>query len=194
MTDMAEGSCLDKIKGIHHAAYRCIDAEQTRWFYEDVIGLKFAGIVMQTGIAGTYVTQEYMHLFFELGDGNFLAFFDEPTGANPQSGARKDSFEVHIAIEAKSEADMIALQERMRRHGKSCHGPVDHGFVKSVYMYDPNGLQVEFTCRMADHDELLAEECKTARARLADWTERTRAAKLDLFGADAIAVPVAQAA
>jgi catechol 2,3-dioxygenase-like lactoylglutathione lyase family enzyme len=191
---MGEGSCLDKIKGIHHAAYRCMDAEQTRWFYEDVIGLKFAGIVLQEGIKGTYVTQEYMHLFFELADGSYLAFFDEPTGAGPQSGARKDSFDVHIAIEAKSEDDLVALQERMRRHGKSCHGPVDHGFVKSVYMYDPNGLQVEFTCRMANHDELLDKEMETARARLADWTVRTRAAKEALFGRDSIAIPAAKAA
>lgn len=191
---MVEGSSLNRLKGIHHAAYRCLDAEQTRWFYEDVIGLRFAGIVLQDGIEGTYVTARYMHLFFELGDGNYLAFFDEPTGAKPDSGARKDSFDVHVAIEAKTEEDLLAMQDRMRRHGKTCHGPVDHGFVKSVYMYDPNGLQVEFTWRVPEHDAILAEEERTARERLAGWTAETRAAKVALFGADAIKIPEIKAA
>ena len=30
---------LERPHGINHVAYRCRDAEQTRWFYEDVLGL-----------------------------------------------------------------------------------------------------------------------------------------------------------
>ena len=29
------------IKGLHHAAYRCRDSEETRKFYEDFLGLPF---------------------------------------------------------------------------------------------------------------------------------------------------------
>ncbi|MGQ5702753.1 VOC family protein [Sandaracinobacteroides sp. A072] len=185
---MSESSARH-LKGIHHAAYRCLDAAQTLWFYEEVIGLRFAGVVLADGIEGTYVDSCYAHIFFELPDKSYIAFFDQPDGARPESAARKDSFDVHLAIEVKSEEDLLAMQARMRAHGKSCHGPIDHGFVKSVYMYDPNGLQVEFTCRVPDHDAILAEEERTGRARLADWTKETRAAKIALFGEDAIRIP-----
>ena len=30
------------IKGMHHSAYRCKDSEQTRQFYEDLLGLRLA--------------------------------------------------------------------------------------------------------------------------------------------------------
>ena len=30
------------IKGLHHNAYRCRDSEETRRFYEDFLGLRFA--------------------------------------------------------------------------------------------------------------------------------------------------------
>ena len=33
---------LKRLGNVHHAAYRCRDAEQTRWFYEDVLGLPLA--------------------------------------------------------------------------------------------------------------------------------------------------------
>ena len=33
---------LKPLHNVHHFAFRCRDAEQTRWFYEDVLGLKLA--------------------------------------------------------------------------------------------------------------------------------------------------------
>jgi len=31
---------MTPIKGLHHAAYRCRDSEETRHFYEDFLGLR----------------------------------------------------------------------------------------------------------------------------------------------------------
>ena len=80
---------LAKITNIHHSAYRCRDAEQTRWFYEDVLGLKLKAALVLDEISGTDIPREYMHLFFEMPDGNFIAFFDEPNNATPESFKHK---------------------------------------------------------------------------------------------------------
>ena len=64
--------------------------------------------------------------------------------------------------------------------GIPCFGPIDHHFVKSLYMWDPNGLQVEITARDPQHDPILAHEAGLARAVLRDWTARTAAAKAKL--------------
>ncbi|MBK6707311.1 MAG: VOC family protein [Sphingomonadales bacterium] len=174
------------IKGVHHAAYRCRDAEQTIWFYSDVLGLVDpTGVVIET-VPGSGDDDPYLHLFFRMGNGEFLAFFDAPGSADPEWFARKESFDMHWAFEVDSEDDLLAMQERIQSFGVSALGPVDHGFVRSVYMYDPNGIQVELTYRMKDHDAILDNETKKFDTTLAEWSRRTRAMKEAKFGAEAI--------
>jgi hypothetical protein len=52
--------------------------------------------------------------------------------------------------------------------------------VRSIYMWDPNGLQVEITARVAEHDAILAHEETHARGVFSDWTARTAEAKARL--------------
>ena len=37
-TDSTPPGPLKRLGNVHHAAFRCRDAEQTRWFYEEVLG------------------------------------------------------------------------------------------------------------------------------------------------------------
>lgn len=172
------------IRGAHHVAYRCLDAEQTRWFYEDVLGLPLAAAMVFPAVPGTEEDVEYMHLFFDLGDGKYIAFFDAPGNAADDAFTRRHSFDVHVAMEVESEEELLAMQKRIAAAGKTAFGPLEHGFVRSIYMYDPNGLQVEVTYRTAKHDEVMREEAEHASEILRDWTRRTRAEKVRRFGAD----------
>ena len=43
------------IRGLHHNAYRCRDSEQTRRFYEDVIGLPLIALTQLLADAGAPV-------------------------------------------------------------------------------------------------------------------------------------------
>lgn len=173
-------------KGAHHVAYRCRDAEQTRWFYEEVLGLPLEAALVIEAVPGTQEDTPYMHLFFGLPDGNYIAFFDEPTKIDPQWFDMKHGFDMHYAFEAGSEAEMLEMQARIKAAGVPCFGPIDHGFVKSVYMYDPNGIQVEVTHRTADHDKIMVEEKAHARQAIADWAARTREAKVAKFGEEVL--------
>lgn len=177
---------FSRLGNVHHAAYRCRDAEQTRWFYEEVLGLPLAAAMVFDALPGSGQQSDYMHLFFELGDGNFIAFFDEPETATQEHFLRKHSFDVHIALEAESLEALLAWQSRINAMGKTCLGPVDHGFVKSVYMYDPNGIQVEITCKTDRHDEIMTADGASAQEELRRWTERTRSVKTSKFGAQVL--------
>ena len=55
-----------EIEGVHHVAYRCRDAEQTRWFYEDVLGLKLAAAMSFDHISGTDKEMKYMHILVNM--------------------------------------------------------------------------------------------------------------------------------
>ena len=65
------------IKGLHHNAYRCRDSEETRAFYEDFLGLPFAG-ALEISATKTGREARVLHTFFKMDDGSFLAFFDDP--------------------------------------------------------------------------------------------------------------------
>ncbi|MFT5032482.1 MAG: catechol 2,3-dioxygenase-like lactoylglutathione lyase family enzyme [Bermanella sp.] len=181
---MASPPQLSALGNIHHAAYRCRDAEQTRWFYEDVLGLRLAAAFEEDIDFGENLgrRRQFLHIFFELGDGNYLAFFDEPAISSEGNFSRKDSFDLHIALEADSEESMLAWQSHINQVGKSCLGPVDHGFVKSVYMYDPNGIQVEITCRTDGYAKIMSAHTDEAKTNLDAWTEKTRSVKEERFG------------
>lgn len=177
---------LGVLHSANHVAYRCRDAEQTRWFYEDVLGLPLAIALVLDEIPGLNEPTPYLHLFFEMGNGDFIAFFDEPEGATAEQFERDHSFNRHLAFEVDGEDKLLAWQKQINERGVSCLGPVDHGFVKSVYMYDPNGLQVEITTKTADYDSIVAHENKHARENIEIWAKRSRAAKEAKFGAEAI--------
>lgn len=174
------------ITGVHHTAFRCRDAAQTIWFYSDVLGLVDpTGIVLEE-VTGTGEADPYMHLFFRMGNGEYLAFFDAPGSAKPEWFDRKGSFDMHYAFEVESEEALLAMQARINSFGVSALGPVDHHFVKSIYMYDPNGIQIELTYRLPAHDAVLEDTAASFDRTLADWQARTREMKVAKFGAEAV--------
>jgi len=170
-------STADRLKGIHHAAFRCRDAEETRAFYEDVLGLAVAAALAFEEEPGSGKPHPYVHIFFRLPDGNFIAFFDAPDSATPAHFQPGHSFDRHIAFEAGSLDRLAEWKARLEEAGVPCFGPIDHHFVQSLYMRDPNGLQVEITARTATHDPILEAEAAAARDVLAAWTARTAEAK-----------------
>lgn len=163
------------LQGIHHSAYRCRDAEETRAFYEDVLGFPLAAIVSEEKEPGSKRPHPFAHLFFRMPDGNFIAFFDAPSSAKADSFEPVHGFDRHVAFEAADEADLLAWRDKLNASGVPCFGPIDHGFVKSVYFSDPNGLPLEITVRVAAHDAIMAEEGAHAAAALAAWSDKKRA-------------------
>ena len=73
------------VRGIHHTALLCSDVERTIRFYQDVLEFPLTDIFENRDYKGSN------HFFFDLGNGNLLAFFDFP-GLGPgavRRGARR---------------------------------------------------------------------------------------------------------
>jgi glyoxylase I family protein len=64
------------INGLHHFAYRCRDAEETRHFYEDILGLPLIHVIRQDRVPSTQEHCPHAHIFFRMTDGSCVAFFD----------------------------------------------------------------------------------------------------------------------
>ena len=148
------------IKGLHHAAYRCRDSEETRAFYEDFLGLHIAhALEIRTTKSGREAN--VLHTFFEMGDGSFLAFFEEPE--TPFDFHDQRDFDLHIALEVDMET-LHAMFAKGKEAGMETRGISDHGFIHSIYFRDPNGYVIELTAKTGE-----AMGDRPASAILADW-------------------------
>lgn len=153
---------------LHHMAFRCRDTEETRAFYEEVIGLPLSAVLeLKTSATGRPV--EALHSFFELRDGSFLAFFEVP-GSEFEFKPQHD-FDLHIALQS----DLAALQAAVtaaKARDLEVRGPSDHGFIHSTYFRDPNGYVVELAVPTSQAGEILSSARDLARAQLDAWTAR----------------------
>ena len=59
------------VLGLHHSAYRCRDAEETRHFYEDLLGLPLIHVVKAEHVS-TGQSAPFAHLFFKMTDGSCI--------------------------------------------------------------------------------------------------------------------------
>ena len=173
------------INNIHHVAFRCRDAEQTRWFYEDVLGLKLAAAMSFDNLSGTDKKIEYMHIFFELVDGNYIAFFDDPYNAPEDFFVDMNGFDSHVAVEVKSMEHLKAIESKLDFIDWDSF-IINHEFVTSLYIFDPNGIQLEFTTRASEHDKIMAEDAAKAHQEIEAWTNRTRDMKVKKFGEESL--------
>lgn len=170
---------------VHHTALRCIDAAQTKWFWSEVLGLPAAAVKI-TEDPGTKKPCNYIHIFFELGDKNFIAFFDDPDTLQKEHSVKKHAFDFHIALEVDTMEEIKEWHNKLNQAGVQCLGPVNHDFVHSIYFFDPNGYQCEITVRDPDHDVILADEKMHTEETLRSWTAETREKKAAKVGAEAL--------
>ena len=147
------------IKGLHHNAYRCRDSEETRAWYEDFLGLKLVSAFEIGGGMG-------LHTFFAMDDGSCLAFFEVPD--KPFDFKRQDDLDLHIALGVDNDVFDRMLQKG-RAEGIEVRGPVDHGFVRSIYFRDPNGYVVELTASTGVQQEIMDPAVSKPHEALARW-------------------------
>lgn len=150
---------MTKIQGLHHNAYRCRDSEETRAWYEDFLGLPLVS-------AFEIAEGRALHTFFQMADGSCLAFFEVP--GKPFEFKRQDEVDLHIALGVDND-HFEAMLQKGKAEGIEVRGPVDHGFVRSIYFRDPNGYVVELTAPTGVHDEIMDPVRSQPHAALARW-------------------------
>lgn len=153
------------IRGLHHTAYRCRDAEETRRFYEDFLGLPLVNAFEIRETKSGRSTRA-IHVFFAMEDGSALAFFEVPD--EHFEFKKQHDYDLHIALEIPH-ADLRPWLEKGKEAGIETRGVADHGFIDSIYFRDPNGYVVELTGKRPEHDAMMDPGKNGARENLARW-------------------------
>ena len=159
------------VQQLHHYAYKARDAEETRHFYEDILGLPLYHIIQSDYVPSTGEYCPYTHFFFRLQDGSFIAFFDIGDDIKPEPSPNTPLWVNHIAFRVNTVQELENTKTRLQAHGVEVLGVTDHHIFKSIYFFDPNGIRLELAAQLAS-DEAMHKDSTTARARLDAWTER----------------------
>ena len=89
-------------KKLHHAAFRCRDAEETVRFYTEVLGLKFSHAMGEDHVPSSGLYSPHIHIFFEMEDGSSIAFFECPKDPGNMKDAESPDWIQHFAFEVDS--------------------------------------------------------------------------------------------
>jgi catechol 2,3-dioxygenase-like lactoylglutathione lyase family enzyme len=143
-------------RGVNHLALSTTDMKAQLEFWCGALGLPLKALYWMHGVKGAY------HGFVELAPDSYVAFVQHPRNqdevefgvshADGPGGAIRGGTMQHVAFHVDTVDDVLAMRDRLRTNGVQVLGPIDHGFVQSIYFEGPEGLNLEVCCG-SDIDE-----------------------------------------
>jgi len=86
------------------------------------------------------------HLYFDPGDGRLITFFVRPSRVNDPAPNPQGIGNLHHLAFTVSRATYTQVAARLKELGIENTGPIDRGFMDSIYFRDPNGQLLEMAC------------------------------------------------
>ena len=118
-------------RGLHHFALLSSDVERTIHFYQDILEFPLTEIFENRDYKGSN------HFFFDIGNGNLLAFFDFPgLDLGPYQEVLGGLHHIAISVEP-------AVWERLRGKLEAAGVPYQLESGASIYFRDPDGARLE---------------------------------------------------
>jgi catechol 2,3-dioxygenase-like lactoylglutathione lyase family enzyme len=134
--------------GINHLAMATKDMGKTIRFWRDLLGMRLIAGLGRPG---------YRQYFFEISNNDMIAFFEWP---DVEPIAEKDhgvpingpaAFD-HVSIGVNSDDDLWEIKDLMEAAGVWVSEVIDHGFIHSIYSFDPNNIPIEFSAPVSAVD------------------------------------------
>lgn len=130
-----------KFNGINHLAMATGDMDSTIRFWRDLLGMRLVGGLGEPG---------FRHYFFEISKTDLIAFFEwpgiEPVEPKKHGQPVKGPFVFdHIAFGVDTVDELWELKDKLDAAGFDSSDMIDHGFIHSIYAFDPNGIPIEFS-------------------------------------------------
>jgi catechol 2,3-dioxygenase-like lactoylglutathione lyase family enzyme len=137
-----------KFNGINHLSFVTGDMDLTIRFWRDLLGMRL--------IAGIG-EREYRQYFFELSQNDMIAFFEWPSVEKislkdhgvPVSGPF--GFD-HVSFGVNNDKALWDLKDKLEISGFWVSDIIDHGFIHSIYTFDPNNIPIEFSANVKKID------------------------------------------
>ena len=137
-----------KYEGINHLAMATSDMDTTIRFWRDLLGMRLVAGLGRPG---------YRHYFFEISDHDLIAFFEWPdVNKIPEKDhgvpVKGPLVFDHVSFEVESDEDLWELKDRLEAADIWVSEVIDHGFIHSIYAFDPNNIPIEFSAPVSGVD------------------------------------------
>jgi catechol 2,3-dioxygenase-like lactoylglutathione lyase family enzyme len=134
--------------GIHHLAFMAGDIKKHIAFFSEVLGCPLVALFDMHGVPGG------LHAFLRLNDFSYFSIVQLPgadaipielgrthagSGALPSAPGTLQ----HLAFRVDTDAQLLAMRDRVRSHGINVIGPIDHGMCRSIYFAGPDRMTLE---------------------------------------------------
>ncbi len=137
-----------KFTGINHLALVTGDMDGTIRFWRDLLGMRLVAGLGKPG---------YRQYFFELSETTLVSFY-EWAGAEPVpekeagQGTRGPFVFDHLCMEVENEDALWDVKEKLEAAEIWVSEVIDHGFLHSIFTFDPNGISLEISHPVAGVD------------------------------------------
>jgi catechol 2,3-dioxygenase-like lactoylglutathione lyase family enzyme len=143
-------------RGVDHLAISTADMKLQLSFFADVLGCPTKALYWMHGVPNTF------HGFVQLASDSYIAFVQSPANpteiewgvshaGNPGAVVTAGAMQ-HVAFHVDTIDELLTMRDRIRSRGIQVLGPIDHGFVRSIYFAGPEGLSLEVTCGVEGAD------------------------------------------
>lgn len=138
---------MANLAGLHHLAISTNDMKGQIEFFSDVLGMRLTALYWMHGVEGAW------HGFLQLGDSSVAFVFLDgnkdqetvvgQTHAGHGGGTSAPGTMQHVAFSVDTQADLLAMRDRIRSRGVNIIGPIHHGMCSSIYFAGPENLTLE---------------------------------------------------
>lgn len=145
------------LRGVDHTARPTWRLRETVEFYRDKLGLPLVHVISARGW-GPATHPDFLHFFFDSGNGSTIAFFyylgsEELAGMRERASARPLPDDhvadaTHTAWLVDTPEELRAWKQSLEARGLDVSVETRHEVIESIYVRDPNGYFVEFTCKL----------------------------------------------
>ena len=157
----------NSVRHIQHHAYACWDTEETRHFYEDILGMPLVATIVLEDPLRTDGSM-YCHTFFEIADGSVLAFFEHTSLFHPKDFTARSGFHRNVALAVEGDAKVRQFKRKLDAAGVT-NVLMDHGASLSLRFNDPNGLVLELMANIPTSLEYERSSRASAHSDLQQW-------------------------
>ncbi|MDG2261373.1 MAG: VOC family protein [Actinomycetota bacterium] len=137
-------------RNVNHLALSTCDMKAQLTFFADVLGCPTKALYWMHGVENTF------HGFVELAGDTYLAFVQHPDNSdavdfdvtharNAGAPVTKGTMQ-HLAFGVDSMDELVEMRDRIRGNGVQVMGPIDHGFIQSIYFAGLEGMSLEVAC------------------------------------------------
>ncbi|WP_317617763.1 VOC family protein [Pandoraea pnomenusa] len=146
-----------RLHGVDHTARPTWRLRETVEFYRDVLGLPLIHTISARGW-GPATHPDFLHFFFDSGNGSTIAFFYYLGSTEPASLACRPGraplpddhvFDAtHTAWLVDTQDALQAWKARLESRGVTVSAETAHEVIASIYFRDPNGYFIEITRKL----------------------------------------------